>query len=145
MLLAIEPLIETRRRAVALLCAMRQDDPGADLSDLVAVVLGCWLNGLGVPAPDVRRHPQGRPASIDALYVLSQKRLVLPRDRRTQALLSACFAQTEAFPPTGDVQFSASAIWHRAVDPLYCAIFRQPDDEGQRAGTEAGMPWHMAG
>ena len=145
MLLAIEPLIETRRRAVALLCAMRQDDPGADLSDLVAVVLGSWLNGLGVPAPDVRRHPQGRPASIDALHSLSQERLVFPRDRRTQALLSACFAQTEAFPQTGDVQFSASAIWHRAVDPLYCAIFRQPDDEERRPDPETGMLWRMAG
>ena len=145
MLLAIDTLIDTRRRAVALLYAMREDDPGADLSDLIAVVLGSWLNSLGVPAPDVRRHPQGRPASIDALYVLSQERLVFPSDRRTQALLSACFAQTEAFPQTGDVQFSASAVWYRAVNPLYCAIFRQPDDEGQRAGTEAGMPWHMAG
>ena len=145
MLLAIEPLIETRRRAVALLCAMRQDDPGADLSDLVAVVLGSWLNGLGVPAPDVRRHPQGRPASIDALHALTQERLVFPRDRRTQALLSACFAQAEAFPQVGSTQFSASAVWYRAVNPLYCAIFRQPDDEEQRPDPETGMFWHMAG
>lgn len=127
MSLAIHQTTDTRRRAVDLLCAIRADEPGAGLPELIEVALCVWLDSRGTAPPDARRHPQGRPPRLDALDALSRDWLVFPADRRTRALTRAALGLGDPAPMAERL----SAVWAEAIDHLHALICAAPDEQPQ--------------
>lgn len=140
-------MTEIRRMAAALLCAIREDDPDAGLTDLIEVVLCTWITDAGGEPPQTPRARKRGSTLDDALELLSQDEVTSPDDPRTSALWAEALKVFTVSPASLNTGWRAGAVWQRAVGRLYRRVFDPSSDEDQGppiTGSHGNLLYRMA-
>ena len=122
-------MTETRRMAAALLCAIREDDPDAGLTDLIEVVLCTWITDAGGEPPQTPRARERGSTLDDALELLGQDEVTSPDDPRTRDLWAEALKALTASPARLNTGWKAGAVWQRAVGRLHRRVFDPSSEE----------------
>jgi len=122
-------MTETRRMAAALLCAIREDDPDAGLTDLIEVVLCTWITDAGGEPPQTPRARKRGSTLDDALELLGQDEVTSPDDPRTRDLWAEALKMPGSGLGSTSTDWRAGLVWRRAVERLYRRVFDPSSDE----------------
>lgn len=122
-------LTEIRRMAAALLCAIREDDPDAGLTELIEVVLCTWITDQGGEPPQTPRARKRRSTLGNALETLGQDEVTSPDDLRTSDLWVETLKMPGSGPEALGIKRRVDHVWRRAVELLYRRVFNASTDE----------------